>query len=115
MILFTVTLPPLSQGGRVASDIVAWLKKKTGPPARTLTTAEEAKAFKESGDVVVVGFFADAESAAAKAYVGAADGIDDTLFAITSVPEVATALEASMESIVLFKSVRECEGEGVRG
>lgn len=91
----------------MAADIVAWLKKKTGPPAKTLTSAEEAKAFSESAEVVVVGFFADAESEAAKAYAGAADTIDEIMFGITSVPEVAAALEASMESIVLFKTVRE--------
>ena len=91
----------------MAADIVAWLKKKTGPPARTLASADDAKAFVESGEVVVMGFFADAESAAAKAYIGAADTIDEIMFGITSVPEVAASLEASMESIVLFKTVRE--------
>ena len=44
-------------GGRQADDIVNWLNKKTGPPAKTLENAAEAKTFIEKSDVVVVGFF----------------------------------------------------------
>lgn len=43
-------------GGRQAPDIVAWLKKKTGPAAVALATEEElAKLLEE--EVSVVGFF----------------------------------------------------------
>ena len=44
-------------GGRQASDIVNWLKKKTGPPAQTLDTVDNAQTFIDKDDVVVVGFF----------------------------------------------------------
>ena len=44
-------------GGRKSEDIVSWLIKKTGPPAKDLPTVDEAKAFLESNDVVIVGFF----------------------------------------------------------
>lgn len=43
--------------GRQASDIVNWLKKKTGPPAVELKTVDEAKTFAEKEEVVVIGFF----------------------------------------------------------
>lgn len=44
-------------GGRVADDIVAWLNKKTGPPAKSLDSVDDAKAFVDANQVVVVGFF----------------------------------------------------------
>merc|ERR1712200_367692 len=54
-------------GGRTADTIVNWLEKKTGPAAKALDTVDAAKAFADEHDVVVVGFFKDAESDAAKA------------------------------------------------
>jgi protein disulfide-isomerase A1 len=43
-------------GGRQAADIVAWLKKKTGPPAVSVTSQEDLdKLMKE--EVCVIGFF----------------------------------------------------------
>lgn len=44
-------------GGRQADDIVSWVLKKTGPPAKDLPTVDDAKAFIDSADVVVIGFF----------------------------------------------------------
>lgn len=44
-------------GGRQADDIVNWLNKKTGPPAKDLPTVDEAKEFIEAHNVAIVGFF----------------------------------------------------------
>lgn len=44
-------------GGRTADEIVNWLVKKTGPPAKDLTSVEDATTFVDSANVVVVGFF----------------------------------------------------------
>ena len=41
----------------MADDIVNWIAKKTGPPAKTLETLEDAKAFAEKDEVAVIGFF----------------------------------------------------------
>ena len=45
------------KGGRTESEILAWLKKKTGPPATFLDSLEAAKTAIEEKDVYVVGFF----------------------------------------------------------
>lgn len=67
-------------GGRTAPEIVSWLSKKTGPPAKELTSSDQAKEFVEGQDVVVVGFFADKASDNAKVFLEAAGGIDDVQF-----------------------------------
>ena len=100
-------------GGRTAAEIVNWLKKRTGPPAQELTTVESARAFTKKDDVVVVGFFKDGESKAAKAFISAADTQDSVTFGITSVKEVADALDAKFDSIILFKQVGVCACVGV--
>ena len=100
-------------GGRTAAEIVNWLKKRTGPPAKELTTVEDARAFTKKDDVVVVGFFKDRESDAANAFISAADTQDSVTFGITSVKEVADALDATFDSIILFKQVGVCGYVGV--
>lgn len=94
-------------GGRTAPDIVAWLNKKTGPPAKTLATAEEVTNFIDSAEVVLVGFFASAESAEAKVFIEAAGGIDDAPIAIVSDAALATANKVEGDAVVLFKKFDE--------
>merc|ERR1711874_711937 len=53
-------------GGRTAETIISWVEKKTGPPAKALAGAEDAKAFVEGKDVAVVGCFKDETTDAAK-------------------------------------------------
>lgn len=56
-------------GGRTAEEIANWMKKKTGPPAKTLASVEETTEFvenKPADGFVVVGFFEDADSDEAK-------------------------------------------------
>lgn len=89
--------------GRQADDIVNWLKKKTGPPATTLTSAEQATEFSQSAEAVVIGFFEAADSDAAKAFLGAAAKIENVPAGIVSDRAVAEALDATLESIVMFK------------
>lgn len=90
-------------GGRTAKDIVTWLNKRTGPPAQTLSTVEEAKEFTENESVVVVGFFEDTESDKATAYINAADSQDSIYFGLVTNKEVADSLEATFDSVVVFK------------
>jgi len=95
-------------GGRTADDIVQWLKKKSGPPALTLASAEEANKFKEAADVTVIGFFKDLESAAAKVFNAVAQKVDSISFGITSEQSVFDEFKVSGDATaVLFKKFDE--------
>lgn len=98
-------------GGRHADDIVSWLLKKTGSPAKELSSADEAKEFIESNNVAVIGFFKDQSSDAAKNYLAVADVVDDFPFAITSDPAVFSENKVEGDKVVLFKKFDEGHAE----
>jgi protein disulfide-isomerase A1 len=98
-------------GGRSAEDIVKWLNKKTGPAAKTLTTAEEAKQYKSSAKVVVAGLFSDLESVSAKSFLEAAALNDEIPFAISSDPSVWSELGSDKEGVILLKEFDEGRNE----
>lgn len=90
-------------GGRQADDIVAWLLKKTGPAAAELETVEAAEKVIEDAQVYIVGFLKDRESELAKAFLAAANAVDEYQFGITSADEVAAKYEAKDGQVILFK------------
>ncbi|KAM3966194.1 protein disulfide isomerase [Aphomia sociella] len=94
-------------GGRQADDIVTWLKKKTGPPALEVTSAEQAKELIAANPVLVIGFFSDKSSAKAKTFLSIASVVDDQVFAIVQDEKVIKELEAETEDVVLFKNFEE--------
>ena len=94
-------------GGRTADTIVTWLDKKTGPPAKTITAADDMKKFIEDNEIAIVGFFKDAESADAKTFLAVADKMDDYPFAMTSDEAIFKDNEVEKEGIVLFKKFDE--------
>lgn len=57
LIFYRKGVPIEYTGGRQADDIVNWLNKKTGPPAKDLPTIDEAKVFIDTHNVAIVGFF----------------------------------------------------------
>jgi len=44
-------------GGRMAPEMVDWMEKKIGPPAKPLETLKDVKSFVNNHEVAVVGFF----------------------------------------------------------
>ncbi|KAJ8713613.1 hypothetical protein PYW07_013983 [Mythimna separata] len=94
-------------GGRQADDIITWLKKKTGPPALEVASAEQAKELIGANNVIVFGFFSDQSTEKAKAFLGVASGVDDQVFAIVSDEKVIAELDAEDEDVVLFKNFEE--------
>uniref|UniRef100_A0A348G609 Protein disulfide-isomerase n=1 Tax=Odontomachus monticola TaxID=613454 RepID=A0A348G609_ODOMO len=100
-------LPIDYTGGRQADDIVHWLNKKTGPPAKDLPTVDEAKAFIEAHNVAIVGFFKDVKSDAAKVLLDVGNAMDDHVFGITSSDEVFKEYGVEDGKILLFKKFDE--------
>ncbi|XP_014661645.1 PREDICTED: protein disulfide-isomerase-like [Priapulus caudatus] len=75
------------KGERDVDGFVAWLTKKTQPPAKNLETLNDVKEFIASRggeDINVVGFFKDANSEEAKTFIRVADIMDFYEFGITS-------------------------------
>uniref|UniRef100_A0A8C8H3S5 protein disulfide-isomerase n=1 Tax=Oncorhynchus tshawytscha TaxID=74940 RepID=A0A8C8H3S5_ONCTS len=99
--------PKEYSAGRQADDIVNWLKKRTGPAASTLGEVAEAESMIADNEVAVIGFFKDVESEGAKAFLNAAEAIDDVPFGITSNDAVYSKFEVSKDGVVLFKKFDE--------
>lgn len=99
--------PTEYNGGRDATAIVSWLKKKSGPPAKTLNNLDDLKAFKESAEVVVLGLFKDETSIDAKAFLEVAASTDDTQFAITNAADIRSEVKIDKDGAVLFKKFDE--------
>ena len=60
-------------GGRTADTIVAWLTKKSGPPAASLENMDAVNNFLGENQAVVVGLFKNLEGAEAKEFIAAAE------------------------------------------
>ncbi|XP_067647396.1 protein disulfide-isomerase [Eurosta solidaginis] len=90
-------------GGRQAADIVSWVTKKTGPPAKDLNTVEEAEQFLKDNEIAVIGFFKNQDSDSAKAFVSVANALDTFVFAITGNDDVISKYEAKDGAVILFK------------
>lgn len=105
LVLIQISNWHILTGGRQADDIISWLKKKTGPPALEVTSADQAKELIGANKVIVFGFFPNQETVKAKAFLNTAGLIDDQVFAIVSDEKVIKELEGEAEDVVLYKDV----------
>jgi len=101
-------------GGRTADTIISWVEKKTGPAAVTLADVDAAKKFVEDNEIAVVGFFAEAEGEAAKAFLEVAGGMDDIKFAIGNA-DIAAEYKVEGDGVVLFKKFDEGRNDLAEG
>jgi len=94
-------------GGRTADTIVTWLQKKSGPPAKTLDNMAAVNDF--FGDkVAVIGLFKNVDGDDAKAFLAAADSIEDIPFGITSAEDAFKELDVTADSgVVILKKFDE--------
>merc|ERR1712214_210918 len=91
-------------GGRTAETIVSWVEKKTGPPAKALAGADDAKAFVDGKTVAVFGCFKDETTDGAKAFLSAASSMDDVAFGITGDEAVCSEYGVTGEGVVMVKT-----------
>merc|ERR1711988_413410 len=89
-------------GGRTAETIVSWVEKKTGPPAKTLANADEAKAFVDGKTVAVIGCFKDETTDAAKAFLAVASNLDDLAFGVTDDGKAVLTEGLTEEAVAKF-------------
>jgi len=95
-------------GGRTADEIVAWVTKKSGPAAVTLTSVNELTKLQEDNQVAVVGLFKNLESDAAKAFNTVAQSTDNVVFGVSSEQALFDELKFTGDSgLVLFKKFDE--------
>jgi protein disulfide-isomerase A1 len=97
-------------GGRTSDAIVSWLRKKTGPPAKTLDTVEVAKTFIDNNDVAVVLFHSGVETDEYKSFMNMASVTEsDVQFAVASADEkfMGEFGIAHAPALVLFKQFDE--------
>lgn len=79
--------------------------KKSGPPANTISSIDELKAFKEENDVAVVGYFDDENSENAKNFFAVALAIDNYPFGIVSDASLFSEAGASDNDVIIHKKV----------
>ena len=94
-------------GGRSQSEIISWLKKKTGPPADELKTVDDLNKFKESEEVVVIGAFKDTDGDSAAAFLQVAKTVEGISFGITSNSDVLKELGVTNDAVILLKKFDE--------
>ena len=91
-------------GGRTSSDIVKFMKKKSGPAFASVEDKAAVDAIVEKNDLVVLGVFDDADSGVAQAFKSYALKNDDVAFALGT----SAALKKEFGTkIVLFKNFDE--------
>jgi protein disulfide-isomerase A1 len=100
--LFSNGSPTEFSGGRTASEIVSWMKKKTGPASRSLSTVEDVETFHKNTEVAVVYFGSNADEV--KVFENVAKSFDDLFFGQVAAEEVATHYGVKAGNVVLFKN-----------
>ncbi|KAK9762538.1 protein disulfide-isomerase precursor [Basidiobolus ranarum] len=94
-------------GPRKADGIVSYMKKQT-LPSLSEVTIDSIETFKDSDNVVVVGFFSSADSEEYKALKQVAEDMrDDFVFGATVDPEVLKKFDIKGSGVVLFKKFDE--------
>uniref|UniRef100_A0A6G1S3N2 Protein disulfide-isomerase n=1 Tax=Aceria tosichella TaxID=561515 RepID=A0A6G1S3N2_9ACAR len=101
--------PDSYQGFRSVDALVDWVTRKIGPPAVVLEDGEAADKFKDSADVVVVGYFKDPAANESLTFSEIADQYDDFKFAVVHKEDVATKLGFAKDGVKLFKKFDEGE------
>ena len=91
--------------GRKEQDVINWVRKKSGPPTKTLKTVEEVEQFQKDNEVCAIYFGKDEEEL--KVFSTVALGIEEYPFGVVEDEEIAKKFNAKQKSVVLFKKFDE--------
>jgi protein disulfide-isomerase A1 len=103
--LFVSGNPVEYNGGRTEQEIINWMRKKTGPASKPLSSVDDVEAFIKGHEVAVV-YFGDNQSDI-DTFNKVARGNDDVAFGVVSGDDVASNYKTSKGKIVLFKKFDE--------
>ncbi|GAB4818071.1 hypothetical protein N2152v2_005117 [Parachlorella kessleri] len=78
-------------GGRTVDTIIQWIKKKTGPATKEVSSVDDLESLKTEGKLTVLGFFEKLEGDDLSAYESFAQQHDEAVFLTTTSAEVAKA------------------------
>jgi protein disulfide-isomerase A1 len=103
-------VPKDYSGGRQTNDIVNWVETNAGPSFTVHNTVEEVRAFIDSADVTVMGYFESNETPEATAFIAAADGgLDSIKFGLCTSKEVAETMQVKQPSVIVYKKFDDGE------
>jgi len=103
--LFSNGTPSEYNGGRTHPEIVSWMRKKTGPASRSLSTVAEVESFYKGAEVAVV-YFGD-NSSDLSVFERVARSNDDLIFASCASEECLSHFGVIDGTVVLFKKFDE--------
>ena len=95
-------------GGRRESEVINWMRKKTGPATKTLKTVEEVEKFQKDNDVVLVYF--GSNKADIEEFTKVARKNEDFPFGVVEAEDVIKKFSKA-GTIVLFKNFDEGKRE----
>ena len=98
-------------GGRTKNDIISWIRKKTGPVSKELSTVDEVESFINSNDAVVVHFGTEG----LEHFSELAKTVDDAHFAYCSTDECTKHYNVENGTTVLFKNFDEKRNDFPKG
>ena len=81
---------------------MTWLEKRSGVSAKHVTKVEESETMISEQDVVVIGFFDDMDSEAAREFAEAADQVDEAFFLTASDEKLKAIYFAILGVLVLL-------------
>ena len=106
--LFIKGQPIEYNGGRRESEVINWMRKKTGPATKTLKTVEEVEKFQKDNDVVLVYF--GSNKADIEEFTKVARKNEDFPFGVVEAEDVIKKFSKA-GTIVLFKNFDEGKRE----
>lgn len=96
------------ESGRTAEAIVNWIRKKTGPATKSLTTEAELGDFTGANEVVVLGVYKNLEGEEKKLLDAIADADDQIVYAVTNSDAIKKKLKITADNaLVLLKKFDE--------